>query len=300
MNYKVIRLLFDPRGASSKEEFRLGIIILFVLALIAISDFFTTTFFTALIGQHGAIMLASHQVIKPLLIPSLPIDFILFYCSIALAVKRVKDIGGHLCLGILTGVCVFLFFDGTFLMTITNFAMIPDSMGFEISENIRMFHIVITAIVVNLGLVALILLSILKGTKLYEKEIKKRGVLTISQFISQLGLLYVGMFILSVLITLLFDIFKCYELLITISGIVFLSIIIWYFTLVYMRVKNSSMPFYPFVICFIAYLLSFGLAVMVTFKTDNLNFINISLTFLSVLSMVFYLMNGSLFLIQDE
>lgn len=108
MNYKILKLLFDPRKMISKQEFLLGIIILFLLAFSSISDLIINTNVISIISSKGVHLLATHQVVKPFIIPSLPFGFILFYSAVTLAIKRVKDLHNKLWIGILAGISIFL------------------------------------------------------------------------------------------------------------------------------------------------------------------------------------------------
>ncbi len=204
MNYKIIKLLFDPRGTSSKKEFLEGVVLLFLLALYYISSFLLNNGLNTLIGRQGPEILAAYMQIKPLSIPLLPVNFIIFYSSIVLSIKRVKDIGGSLWMGILAGLCIFLFFDGTFIKVMTNFALVYGIGSVEIEESIKIFHLSITSLATTLGLAVMITLLVFKDSKVYEKERKEKGVLTISQFITQLGILCTVAAILSMSMGLLF------------------------------------------------------------------------------------------------
>lgn len=108
MNYKILKLLFDPRKMISKQEFLLGIIILFLLAFSSISDLIINTNVISIISSKDAYLLATHKVVKPFSIPSLPFGFILFYSAVTLAIKRVKDLHNKLWIGILAGISIFL------------------------------------------------------------------------------------------------------------------------------------------------------------------------------------------------
>ncbi|MBB4118098.1 hypothetical protein GGR32_000370 [Mesonia hippocampi] len=81
MNYKILKLLFDPRETISKQEFLLGIIILFLLTFSTISDLIINTSVTSTISSKGTYLLATHQIVKPFSTPNLPVDFILQRCN---------------------------------------------------------------------------------------------------------------------------------------------------------------------------------------------------------------------------
>ncbi len=260
MNYKIIKLLFDPRGTSSKKEFLEGVILLFLLAQYSIGFFLLRSGFDSLIGQQGAETLVTYMQIKPLSIPLLPVNFMIFYSSIVLSIKRVKDIGGSLWMGILAGLCIFLFFDGTFIKVMTNFALAYGIKSVEIEESVRMFHLSVISLATTIGLAVMIILLVFKGSKVCEKERKERGVLTISQFITQLGILCAVAAILSISMGLLFvfyeRIFYAKDILAIALIIMALSILIWFFVLVFKRLKSAGKPFYLFLICFVIYISS--------------------------------------------
>ena len=299
MNYKIVRLLFDFRGTSSKKEFRLGIIVLFLLALFSVYNWILSSLFSYIIGLHGAEMMARYRIISPLNIPSLPISFLLFYCSIVLAIKRVKDIRGNSWIGILTGICIFLFFDGILVSLFTSVFQ-TNYIWNEIDDNTKIFHWALIASVVIFGLIVLVSLLTIKGSKPSEKELKESGVLTISQFITRLGVFCIVLFILSALIGILYTLSIITELIMIKASITSLLLLIWYFMLVYMRLKNSGKPFYPFLLCFVAYIASLSFVLVVHLKSSNLNFINISLFIFSMVSMVFTIANVLLFILKEE
>ncbi len=303
MNYKIIKLLFDPRGTSSKKEFLEGVILLFLLALYYISSFLLNNGPNTLIGRQGPEILAAYMQIKPLSIPLLPVNFIIFYSSIVLSIKRVKDIGGSLWMGILAGLCIFLFFDGTFIKVMTNFALVYGIGSVEIEESIKIFHLSITSLATTLGLAVMITLLVFKDSKVYEKERKEKGVLTISQFITQLGILCAVAAILSISMGLLFvfyeRIFYAKEILAIALIIISLSFLTWYFVLVFKRLKSAGKPFYLFLICFVVYISSLIFVGILSYKSSNLNVINISVSALSVVSMLFTLANISLFMLKE-
>lgn len=111
MNYKIIRLLFDPRGSINRVEYKEGITILFLLILISIGDIALNSIFGMVIQTcHGILGYVQYTNIKSFYIPQIPIAFILFYSSFVLAIKRSVDLGGKLWIGIIFGFCTSIFF----------------------------------------------------------------------------------------------------------------------------------------------------------------------------------------------
>ena len=309
MNYKILKLLFDPRETISKQEFLLGIIILFLLAFSTISDLIINTSVTSIISSKGVHLLATHQVVKPFIIPSLPIGFILFYSAVTLAIKRVKDLHNKLWIGILAGIFIFLFFDVIFFKTTTNMSLFSELVGIEIDDNVKKLQTLSLAFFFILGIGSISYLSTLKGAKPYIKDISKKGSLTINQFITQLGILLIAVFIFSILFTISFGIynsnslgFRNHNILwqLVLLGFVCLFIIIWYLKLVYMRLKNTTLPFLYYFLSFILYTLGVLAVLTTASNTDNLNYINFSLSIFSIINMIFSLATLSLFLLDKD
>lgn len=302
MNYKIIKLLFDPRETINKEEFLFGIIVLFFLAFIFILDFTIITSVTSIISSKGALLLATHKVIRPFTIPNLPVGFILFYSVLTLTIKRIKDLKSKLWVGALVGLFIFLLFDVVFLKPTTSLGVFSDLMGIEIDNQIKTFHAFNILFYVVLGTSSIIFLSVLKGTKPYIKDVYKKGSLTINQFIQQLGIWLIAILFSFITISLLFD----FNQSIATTGydsflpllIVICILFIWYLKVVYMRLKNTAFSFLKYLICLIAYVIGLTSVIMIIFKVDNLNYINISLTFFSVISIAFSFVNLSLFLLD--
>lgn len=302
MNYKIIKLLFDPRETINKEEFLFGIIVLFFFAFGFISDFTINASIMSIISSKSAHLLATHQVIKPFTIPSLPISFILFYSAVTLAIKRIKDLQSKLWVGVVVGIFIFLFFDVIFFKTTTSTGVFSNLLGFEIDNQIKVFHISSMLFYVVLGIGSILFLSVLKGNKPYIKDVYKKGSLTIDQFIKQLGIWCIATFFGLIITTLLLNINKSMATLSYGSFLPLLIVIcilfIWYLKLVYMRLKNTTFSFLKYFICLIAYVIGLTSVIMIIFKVDNLNYINMSLTFFSVISIAFSFVNLSLFLLD--
>ncbi|WP_417785833.1 hypothetical protein [Tenacibaculum sp.] len=304
MNYKIIKLLFDPRETINKEEFLFGIIILFFFAFSFISDFTINASIMSIISSKSAHLLATHQLIKPFTIPNLPVGFILFYSAVTLAIKRIKDLQSKLWIGVVVGIFIFLFFDAIFLKTTTSTGMFSNLLGFEIDNQIKIFHISSMLFYVVLGVGSILLLSVLNGTKPCIKDVYKKGSLTINQFIKQLGIWCVATFLGLIIITLLLNINKSIATLSYGSFlpplIVICILFIWYLKLVYMRLKNTTFSFLNYLLFLIAYVIGLISVITITFKVDNLNYINMSLTFFSVISIIFSFVNLSLFLLDKD
>ncbi|REH52501.1 hypothetical protein C7448_103236 [Tenacibaculum gallaicum] len=307
MNYKIIKLLFDPRETINKEEFLFGIIVLFFLAFIFILDFTIINSVTSIISSKGALLLAMHKVIRPFTIPNLPVGFILFYSVLTLTIKRVKDLNSNLWVGALVGTLIFLFFDVVFLKPTTSLGMFSNMLGIEIDNQVKVFHAFNIIFYVILGISSILFLSVLKGTKPHIKDGYKKGSLTINQFIKQLGLLFITAFIFSILFGTILVIADNNNSLnrnmfwqSIIFGIPSLLIIIWYLKLVYMRLNNTTFSFFNYILCLIVYIISFAALIIITSKVDNLNYINMSLTFFSVISIAFSFINLSLFLLDKD
>ena len=304
MNYKIIKLLFDPRETINKEEFLFGIIVLFFFAFSFISDFTINASIMSILSSKSAHLLATLQVIKPFTIPNLPISFILFYSTVILAIKRVKDLQSKLWIGVMVGVFIFLFFDVIFLKVTTSTGVFSNLLRFKIDNQIKVFHISSMLFYVVIGIGSILFLSILKGTKSYIKDVYKKGSLTINQFIKQLGIWFIATFFGLIITTLLFNTNKSIATLSYGSFLPLLIVIcilfIWYLKLVYMRLKNTTFSFLKYLICLIAYVIGLTSFIMIIFKVDNLNYINMSLTFFSVISIIFSFVNLSLFLLDKD
>ncbi|GFD92793.1 hypothetical protein HER15_03620 [Tenacibaculum mesophilum] len=310
MNYKIIKLLFDPRETINKKEFLFGIIILFILAFSLVINFITNISITAFISHKGVQKLATYQIIQPFTIPYLPINFILFYSSIILAIKRVKDLNSKVWIGVLTGIFIFLFFDVTFLKTTTSTGTLSNLLGVEINNEVKNYHLFNMGIYILLGVSSIFILSILKGTKHYVKDVYNKGRLTIFQFINQLGFLLIIIFVLSILFITLFGIASNNNTLnflnrnmfwqSIILGFTSLLIIMWYLKLVYMRLKNTTFSFLNYFLCFIVYIISLASLIVITYKVDNLNYINTYQTFFSLINIAFSFINLSLFLLDKD
>ena len=182
-------------------------------------------------------------------------------------------------------------------------------MGIEIDNQIKTFHAFNILFYVVLGTSSIIFLSVLKGTKPYIKDISKKGSLTINQFITQLGILLIAVFIFSILFTISFGIYNSnsfgfrnhnirWQLIIL--GFVCLFIIIWYLKLVYMRLKNTTLPFLYYFLNFILYTLGILAVFTIASNTDNLNYINFSLSIFSIINIIFSLATLSLFLLDKD
>ncbi|MGQ3679603.1 hypothetical protein [Tenacibaculum discolor] len=304
MNYKIIKLLFDPRETINKEEFLFGIIVLFFLAFIFILDFTIINSVTSIISSKGALLLATHKVIRPFTVPNLPVGFILFYSVLTLTIKRVKDLNSKLWVGALVGTLIFLFFDVVFLKTTTSLGVFSDLMGIEIDNQIKDFHVFNILFYIVLGISSILFLSVLKGSKPYINDVYKKGSLTINQFIKQLGIWYIAILFGLIIITLLLGINKNMTTLSYGSFspllIVICILFIWYLKLVYMRLKNTTFSFFNYFLCLIAYVISLTSLIIIISKVDNLNYINMSLTFFSVISIAFSFINLSLFLLDKD
>jgi len=299
MNFDVLRLLLDPRGAINRKEFRFGICLLFLCAVYYLFNLIFSTGHTALIGQQDTETLALFSMLKPTVIPNLPVVFILFYSSLVLATKRVKDVGDYLWLGILTGLFIFLFFNAIFL-NVNNNAAILNLLGLPLSEDIKLIHLTINAISVTLGLIALIPLSLTKGQK--EQSPKEKYLpwsLSITQLATQMTIMYLVLITLTGAIGILVNFYIDSELLLKVLiGSAFL-ILVWYFFLVYMRLKYTDGAFYQFMLCFVFYLASLLTVIKYSQEPCNINHVNFSLSLLSVASAVFTLANVFLFLLKD-
>jgi len=299
MNYKIVRLLFDPRDPIGKKEFRSGIIVLFILACLSLQELLLPLVYNLLISDKGPEMLGKYSILLPIHIPTFPFAFVIFYSSIVLAVKRVKDTGGPLWRGVLFGFCVFLFFNGLFLSLRSNLAM-SNMMGIEISDKVRIFHLSVSSLGVSLGLIALIYLSVTNGYKLPEKDGRKKSTLTIYQFIAQLGLLYLVVITLTALILISHQYFKHNALINYIPIAIGLLLLAWYITLVIKRLRNAHKPFYPFLLSVTVYISTLSFALSAHLKTDDLNVISISLTVFSLGNFLFAIANALLFLLEEK
>ncbi|PHO00458.1 hypothetical protein CSC82_28730, partial [Rhodobacteraceae bacterium 4F10] len=61
-----------------------------------------------------------------------------------------------------------------------------------------------------------------------------------------------------------------------------------------------TFSFFNYFLCLIAYVISLTSLIIIISKVDNLNYINMSLTFFSVISIAFSFINLSLFLLDKD
>lgn len=302
MNYRIISLLFDPRGSINRAEYKEGITILFLLVLISIGDIALNSIFGVAIEKcQGVSEYVQYTNLKPFYIPQIPIVFILFYSSITLAIKRTVDLGGKLWIGVLFGFCTSILFQNISSAFRIASILIEDEIAESaVSSGLISFHIAYVIFGIIAGVSTFIYLSC-KGENRAEREknIGKDGSLTISQFIYHIGNLIVSYLLLSLLSGTLIA-FKLYDkwIIFTLSCLIIL-ILIRYLLLVYRRLVNAGKPFYPFILCLLGYIVSLSLTSLLHFKSPNLIYINGSLTLFSIGNAIFIIANILLLLLNE-
>jgi hypothetical protein len=191
MDKTILNLLFNYKGTVTYQEFRAGIIILFMLVGCYLSSLLNAALVNVASSQFGYAWLASFSMyaqVTASYIPNLvPVWFIVSYASFVLALKRMRALDMDRPVAIFSGITNYLFF-ASFVALIILLLM---QYGFKTAQKDYMAMItpvlpfVIEGLVV-IGLVNLIFLCIRRDTE-QNKLPQTKGRLDILGYIMKLG-----------------------------------------------------------------------------------------------------------------